>query len=202
MLRQVSRLTRCPEIVGTVCTSPLWLPLAVMAMFFAQKSHAALFPARNPLNSGDYPRFCDMFDSHRPLHSPANAGQCEPMICRLQCRAISWRTFAGIGCGFTRSLVRMTRVRLTRCRLSRFRRPAVRMTIGGRSTESRNQEALAAAALPGTGSPILRQKAAKRGSSLKRRMKGSKRRRPTPASRLLQARSSHSKVAFASLRSA
>jgi hypothetical protein len=25
----------------------------------------------------------------------------------LECRAISWRTFAGVGCGFTRSLVRM-----------------------------------------------------------------------------------------------
>ncbi len=55
---------------------------------------------------------------------------------------------------------------------------------------------------PGTGSPTLRQKAAKRGSSLKRRMKGSKRRDLIPGSRSVHARSSHLKVAFASPRSA
>ena len=41
--------------------------------------------------------------------TPAIAGRCQPMIYSLHGRAISWRTSAGIGCGFTRSLVRMTR---------------------------------------------------------------------------------------------
>jgi hypothetical protein len=54
----------------------------------------------------------------------------------------------------------------------------------------------------GVGRPTFRQNAANRGSFLSRRMKGSYRSKAMPGSRLLHARSSHSKALSASLRTA
>jgi hypothetical protein len=65
-----------PQILGTLRTSPPWLPLAAMAKFFTQKSHAAPCFTRNSLITLAGHRVRDIFDSHRPLHSHATPGHC------------------------------------------------------------------------------------------------------------------------------
>jgi hypothetical protein len=49
-----------------------------------------------------------MFDSHRPRHSPANAGQRQPTLVPAAHHVVRSQTLASIGRGFTRSLVGMT----------------------------------------------------------------------------------------------
>ncbi len=91
----MSDLRRCP-----------WLALAPIAAFFTQKSRAALRRSHNTLISKDQRLRSDIFDSHRPLHShlwPMTANGAPFASTRN-----GWAAFAGIGRGFTCSLLRMT----------------------------------------------------------------------------------------------
>jgi hypothetical protein len=52
-----------------------WLALAAMASFFTRKSHAAVIGACNFMIQRSCRLHSDIFDSHRPLHSPEQSHQ-------------------------------------------------------------------------------------------------------------------------------
>jgi hypothetical protein len=56
--------------------------VAWMTAFFIRNSHAAPTGGRNSLIRRDLPQQGDIFDSHRPLHPPANAGRSQPTSLR------------------------------------------------------------------------------------------------------------------------